>query len=130
MQVFICFLEFNQFDMIFNEFSFCEKTFLVFTSITMSTSFVSAQTLYAPTGTVGTSLNNNIGINITTPEASLYINGTFKLGVTNLPYDRVKNQFKFGDGDFVKMGEFEEDNKLSLYAQKGYNFTGGNIGIG
>ncbi len=50
---------------------------------------LTAQTVYVPGGTVGSSGNNNVGINVTTPNATLDVGGTtaagaFKITTTNV----------------------------------------------
>ena len=34
---------------------------------------------------------------------------------------------KFGDGNYVKIGEWEVDDKLSFYAKNGFNFSGSGL---
>ena len=94
-------------------------------AITLSFNFVNAQTLYTPSGTVSTSTTSNIGVNIANPETPFHLVGEFKMGTTAALFDRQKSILKFGDGNFVKVGEWEIDDQLSFFAFKGYNFTGG-----
>ena len=71
-----------------------------------------------------------VGIGITSPTERLHINkGALKIGNSTSASDRSINLLKFGDGDYVKMGEWEADDMLSFKASK-YNFTNGNVGIG
>jgi hypothetical protein len=93
----------------------------------LSFNFVEAQILYTPNGTVGTSTTTNIGVNITNPETPLHLVGEFKIGTTAALSDRQKSILKFGDGNYVKIGEWELDDQLSFFANRGYNFTGGNF---
>lgn len=71
-----------------------------------------------------------VGIGITNPTERLHINnGALKIGNTTSVSDRSKNVLKFGDGSYVQIGEWENDDMLSFKANK-YNFTNGNVGIG
>ena len=71
-----------------------------------------------------------VGIGITTPTERLHINkGALKIGNSTSAADRAINMIKIGDGDYVKIGEWEADDELSFRASK-YNFTNGNVGIG
>ena len=108
--------------------------FLVTSCIAVSCSVMAnlnleAQSLFTPSGLIGTSTNINVGINTTNPESPLQVIGALKLGKTTAPVDRVNSQLKFGDGDYVRIGEFEADDKLSFYASQ-YSFTNGNVVIG
>jgi hypothetical protein len=77
-----------------------------------------AQTHYI-TGTTDASLGNQ----------PLLHSNELKIGNSALATERVKNMIKIGDGSYVQIGEWEEDNLLSFKASK-YNFTNGNVGIG
>jgi len=71
-----------------------------------------------------------VGIGIANPTERLHINnGALKIGNTSNPSDRSKNVLKFGDGDHVKIGEWEANDMLSFKAHK-FNLTNGNVGIG
>ena len=71
-----------------------------------------------------------VGIGITSPTERLHINnGALKIGNSSSASDRNKNLLKFGNGNYVTIGEWEADNMLSFKASK-YNFTNGNVGIG
>jgi len=94
-------------------------------SIALSFHFAGAQTLYTPGGTIGTSANTNIGVNITSPLSPLHLIGDFRMGTDYQVANRAKSILKFGDADYVKIGEWEQDDKMSFFADKGYNFTGG-----
>lgn len=98
-------------------------------AIFTSFNFAEAQILYTPNGQMGNSLNNNIGINTANPESPLQILGTLKIGNTTSPIERQNSILKFGDGSYVKIGEFETDDRLSFFANQ-FNFTQGNVGIG
>ena len=71
-----------------------------------------------------------VGIGITAPTERLHVNkGALKIGNTSSAADRSINLLKFGDGNYVNIGEWEADDMLSFKANK-YNFTNGNVGIG
>ena len=71
-----------------------------------------------------------IGIGISAPAELLHINsGSLKIGNGSDATSRAQNLLKFGDGEFVRIGEWEADDVLSFKA-KNFNFTGGNVGIG
>jgi hypothetical protein len=91
---------------------------------------------YSQTWTSGTGiLYNNptttrIGIGFTSPTELLHINGgALKIGNTTNATDRAVNMLKFGDGNYVQIGEWEADDLFSFKASR-YNFTNGNVGIG
>lgn len=66
-----------------------------------------------------------IGIGITTPFYRLHINnGGVKIGNLTDATSRANNVLRFGDGDYVKIGELEADDRLSFSASGGYNFMG------
>lgn len=56
------------------------KSTLAFASIALSFHFAGAQTLYTPGGTIGTSANTNIGVNISSPLSPLHLVGDFRMG--------------------------------------------------
>lgn len=71
-----------------------------------------------------------VGIGISNPLERLHVNnGALKIGNSTSSSARNINVLKFGDGDYVKIGEWETDDMLSLKATK-YNFTSGNVGLG
>ena len=72
----------------------------------------------------------NVGIGTSQPTELLHVNnGALKIGQSVSASARSTNVLKFGDGDYVTIGEFEADDELSFKASK-YNFTNGNLGIG
>lgn len=74
--------------------------------------------------------STKVGIGISDPSARLHVNnGVLKVGDSYYPEDRAINMIKIGDGDYVRIGEWEADDELSFKATK-YNFTKGNVGIG
>ena len=71
-----------------------------------------------------------VGIGIVFPSERLHINkGALKIGNSANAADRSINLLKFGNGNYVQIGEWEADNTLSFKASK-YDFTNGNVGIG
>ena len=78
-------------------------------------------------------LNTKVGIGTSLPTASLHVSGGNILIGPALPPALFPNQtidyrLLFGDSN-VQIGEWEEDNKLSLQASK-FNFLTGNVGVG
>jgi hypothetical protein len=57
---------------------------------------------------------------------SIFHNGEIKLGGTTDPISRERNVLKFGDGNNVKIGEFDYDDQLSFKASY-FRFFGGSI---
>ena len=95
-------------------------------------------TVYSQSWVPNSSLNQlytstdstKVGIGISSPVERLHIDkGALKIGRTTSSADRAVNMLKFGDGDYVQIGEWEADDELSFKATK-YNFTKGNVGIG
>lgn len=71
-----------------------------------------------------------VGIGIVAPQERLHIdNGVLKIGNGTSAVDRSKNLLRFGDEDYVQIGEWEADDLLSFYAER-FNFSNGNVGIG
>ena len=58
--------------------------------------------------------------------STLTHDGNLRIGTSTSAADRTRNVLNFGDGDYVKIGEFEADDALSFKA-KYYSFIGGNI---
>ena len=73
--------------------------------------------------------STKVGIGISSPSENLHVNGSMKIGNSTSASDRTKNLLKFGDGNYVYMGEWEADDMLSFKAAK-YNFTNGKVGYG
>jgi len=72
-----------------------------------------------------TILNGDVGIGIKNPNTRLQVDGgALRIGNTSSSTDRAINMIKIGEGDYVRIGEWEKDNMLSVYAQKGFRFTG------
>jgi len=78
----------------------------------------------------GTHINNtnpgNIGIGTSFPGHKLHVDGDMKIGNVIGP---TSNMLRLGDGDFMRIGEWEADDTLSFKATR-YSFTTGNVGIG
>lgn len=73
--------------------------------------------------------STKVGIGISNPMEKLHVNGGVKIGNSTSAVDRNKNILRFGDGNYVSIGEWEADDMLSLMANK-FNFVTGNVGIG
>ncbi|MBR1809019.1 MAG: hypothetical protein IJ776_06500 [Paludibacteraceae bacterium] len=92
--------------------------------------------MYAQSWQAGTHIlytnpdTTKVGIGITNPSERLHINnGALKIGNSTSATDRAKNLLKFGDGNYVQIGEWEADDMLSFKASR-YSFTNGVVGIG
>ncbi len=104
--------------------------------VTLSIVYTFSMHVYAQSWSTGTDKlytnpsSTNVGIGTSSPSERLHIdNGALKIG-NSIDYEaREINVLKFGDGDFVKIGEWEEDDYLSFKAAA-YNFKQGNVGIG
>jgi len=71
-----------------------------------------------------------VGIGMNSPSELLHVNGgALKIGNSSSAPDRAVNMLKIGDGNYIQIGEWEDDDKLSFKANS-YNFTNGNLGIG
>lgn len=71
-----------------------------------------------------------VGIGTANPQDLLHINnGALRIGLSTAPASRATNVLKFGDNEYVKIGEWEADDALSFQANQ-YNFVNGNVGIG
>ena len=91
---------------------------------------------YAQTWSVGTgSLFTNpsttkVGVGITPSELFHVNGGALKIGNGSDANSRAINMIKIGDGNYIKIGEWEKDDQLSLYASQGFSFTGGRTNFG
>ena len=92
--------------------------------------------VYAQTWTTGTGVlytnpsTTKVGIGISPTELFHINNGALKIGNSTSANDRAINMIKIGDGSYIKIGEWEADDKLSFYAAQGYSFTGGAVNFG
>ena len=108
------------------------KNKILFTLISLCVTLIlNAQTWSTGTNTLYANPDTTkVGIGTTNPTERLHINnGALKIGNTTSATDRAKNILKFGDGNYVRIGEWEADDMLSFYASR-HNFTAGNVGIG
>ena len=83
------------------------------------------------TGVLYTNPNTTkVGIGISNPETLLHINnGALKIGNGTTAAERSTNVLRFGDEDYVQIGEWQADDVLSFRAN-GFTFGDGNVGIG
>ena len=102
---------------------------LAFILIAGST-MTNAQTWGQGTGVLyNNPLTTKIGIGISNPAELFHVNGgALKIGNSTSAADRQKNLLKFGDWEYVYMGEFEGDDILSFRANR-YSFTVGPVKI-
>ena len=107
------------------------KRIIIFSAIINMAITIFAQSWSSGTNKLYTTPDTTkVGIGITNPTERLHINkGALKIGNSISSSDRSKNLLKFGDGNYVTIGEWEANNMLSFNATK-YNFTNGNVGIG
>ena len=96
----------------------------------------SIQNMYAQTWMSGinklyvTPDTTKVGIGVSAPVERLHVaNGSLKIGYSSTAGDRTKCRLKFGDGDYVVIGEWEANNTLTFKANK-FNFMNGNVGVG
>jgi hypothetical protein len=78
-----------------------------------------------------TVFSQNVGIGISTPDEKLQVDSTIRVGkneIINIGSSR-KNTVKFGDGDFVTVGEQDKDDRLVMKAGS-FTFKNGSVGIG
>ncbi|MBQ6764989.1 MAG: hypothetical protein IJP45_07375 [Paludibacteraceae bacterium] len=108
-----------------------KKQFLLIAALLVGVVYTYAQTWTSGTNKLYVNPDTTkVGIGITSPSERLHINkGALKIGNTSSQADRSINLLKFGDGNYIHIGEWEADNMLSFKANK-YNFTNGNVGIG
>ena len=69
----------------------------------------------------------NVGIGTTSPFWPLDVNGSMHVG--SYFANGTPKLIRFGDGDFVSIGENSEDDRLELTATK-FVFNNGNVGLG
>lgn len=108
-----------------------KKQFLLIAALLVGVVYTYAQTWTSGTNKLYVNPDTTkVGIGITSPSERLHINkGALKIGNTSSQADRSINLLKFGDGNYIHIGEWEANNMLSFKANK-YNFTNGNVGIG
>lgn len=104
---------------------------LLVSAFSLISFFLNAQTWTTGVNTLYSSPDTTkVGIGTTNPTERLHINnGALKIGNSTSSADRSKNLLKFGDGSYVQIGEWEDDDMLSFKASR-YNFANGNVGIG
>jgi FtsZ-binding cell division protein ZapB len=74
--------------------------------------------------------NGNVGVGIANPSTKLHVDGgTLKVGNGFSQSERDINMIKIGDGDYIRIGEWGADDRLSFKANE-YHFTNGSVGIG
>ena len=89
--------------------------------------------VYAQTWTPGTGIlytnpaTTKVGVGITPTELFHINGGALKIGNATDATSRANNLLKFGDGNYVRIGEWEHDDYLSFAATQGFSFTGPNI---
>ena len=65
----------------------------------------------------------NVGFGTNNPLGKIHVDGgALRIGNGTNLIDRTLNVIKIGDGDYVKIGEWEQNNKLSFYSSVGYSF--------
>lgn len=93
------------------------------------------QNVNAQTWTSGTNKlyvspdTTKVGIGTSNPNENLQIYGSLRIGNTSTGSDRNKCRLKFGDGNYVMIGEWQANNLLTFSASK-FNFSSGNVGVG
>ncbi len=107
------------------------KRFVLLIPCLMLFILVYAQSWMNYSGNIVAPLSSKIGIGTTTPEDKLHVvGGSIRIGnEDNEPEDLANNILKFGDGNYVQIGEWENDDMLSFRATR-YKFTTAKVGIG
>ncbi|GHT22924.1 hypothetical protein AGMMS4957_13770 [Bacteroidia bacterium] len=62
-------------------------------------------------------------------QQTLQVNA-LKIGESTSKEERENNVLTFGNDNYIMIGEWEADDLLSFKTRVGYNFSGGNVGIG
>jgi len=88
-------------------------------------------TIYRVVGqdTVMTISEDNVGINNDDPDQRLCVEGGLRIGSGYDEPSRLVNMLYIGDDDYVRIGEWDADDKMSLRAGS-FHFEYGNVGIG
>jgi hypothetical protein len=73
--------------------------------------------------------DGNIGINNEFPDQKLAVEGGVRIGNGTDQDSRDVNMLYIGDAEFVRLGEWHADDKLSLHASS-FSFELGDVGIG
>ncbi len=73
--------------------------------------------------------NGNVGINNDDPDQRLCVEGGLRIGSGYDEPSRLVNMLYIGDSDYVRIGEWDADDKMSLRAVS-FHFEYGNVGIG
>lgn len=73
--------------------------------------------------------NGNVGINNDDPDQKLCVEGGLRIGSGYDEPSRLVNMLYIGDDDYVRIGEWEADDKMTLRAGS-FNFEYGYVGIG
>ena len=98
------------------------KRVLISASLLLATTVSFAQLKVNSTG------NAAIGINPNSTDRLIVDGGALRVGSGYSSTDRAKNMIKIGDSDYIQIGEWEADDRLSFKAS-GYNFTKGTVSI-
>lgn len=89
---------------------------------------ITAQTIYVPGGTVGTSSNSNVGVGTSSPAALLHVNGTVLLG-TNATSLTSGFNGEFGNPNSGNSGGFRFNKNSSTSGVKVFSSYHANSGI-
>ena len=108
---------------------FMKKTTFLFLLVFVA-NIVFAQTWTTGSGILYTNPSTTkVGIGITPTELFHINGGALKIGNSSGSSDRALNMIKIGDGSYIQIGEWENDDQLSFKASS-YSFTNGSVGIG